>query len=66
MVQKIQSLAPWIESDTLRGLDHGIWSVLVHMLPQADVPVIPVSLDYHLEPKKLFELGRLLRSLRDD
>lgn len=66
VVDKITKLVPWIQKDTTRGLDHGIWSVLIHMFPEADIPVIPVSLDYNLPPKKLFELGRLIRELRDE
>ena len=56
IVKKITTLAPWIHPDATRGFDHGIWSVLMHMYPDANIPVIPVSLDYSMDPKMLFEL----------
>ncbi len=66
IVKKITTLAPWIHPDATRGFDHGIWSVLMHMYPDANIPVIPVSLDYSMDPKMLFELWRTLRDLRDE
>lgn len=48
------------------GLDHGTWSVLVHMFPEADVPVVQLSLDETQPPAFFFELGRRLRALRDE
>lgn len=48
------------------GLDHGTWSVLTHVWPDADVPVVQLSLDRTRDPRGHFELGRQLRSLRDD
>ncbi|MEZ4703982.1 MAG: 4,5-DOPA dioxygenase extradiol [Bdellovibrionota bacterium] len=47
------------------GLDHGAWSVLRHMYPQADIPVIQMSLDRAKTPKDHFELGKKLRFLRE-
>jgi 4,5-DOPA dioxygenase extradiol len=52
--------------DTSWGLDHGTWSVLCHLLPAADVPVIQVSLDETRPPSFHFELGRRLKPLRDE
>lgn len=48
------------------GLDHGIWTVLVHMFPQVDVPVVPLSLVPTLGPADMFAMGRALRSLRHE
>ena len=47
------------------GYDHGTWSVLVHMYPAADIPVIQLSIDYALPPSSHLALGRELRFLRD-
>jgi len=47
------------------GYDHGTWSVLVHMFPSADIPVVQLSLDYALPPASHLALGRELRFLRD-
>lgn len=47
------------------GLDHGTWSVLKYLFPQADVPVFQLSLDVRLSPAQHWELASLLRPLRD-
>lgn len=47
------------------GLDHGAWSVIRRMYPDADVPVIEMSLDYYQAPQYHFELAKELSALRN-
>ncbi len=47
------------------GLDHGTWSVLRWMFPDADIPVIQLSLDRRGSPQSHLELGRQLADLRE-
>jgi len=46
------------------GLDHGCWSVVKHLYPAADVPVIQMSLDYYQTPQAHYDLAKELASLR--
>lgn len=47
------------------GLDHGAWTVIKHLYPNADVPVIQMSLDYFQTPQYHYELAQELKSLRE-
>jgi 4,5-DOPA dioxygenase extradiol len=54
-----------INSDYKWGLDHGAWTVIKHMYPDADVPVVQLSLDYEKSPQLHYELAGELASLRN-
>jgi 4,5-DOPA dioxygenase extradiol len=53
-----------VELDQKWGLDHGAWSVIKHLYPNADVPVVQLSLDYFKTPQAHYELGQQLLALR--
>ncbi len=48
------------------GLDHGSWSLLVHLFPEADIPVLQLSLDLTQAPRFHYELGKALGYLREE
>jgi aromatic ring-opening dioxygenase catalytic subunit (LigB family) len=54
------------KGDPSRGLDHGAWLPLSLLCPQADVPVVELSLHRSLDPEAHFALGRVLQPLRDE
>jgi Uncharacterized conserved protein len=47
------------------GLDHGCWSVVKHLYPKADIPVIQMSLDYYQSPQYHYDLAKELAPLRN-
>jgi len=56
---------PKIVRDNQWGLDHGSWSVLRHMYPEADVPAFQLSLDARRSFREHLELGQEIRQLRE-
>ncbi len=55
-----------VRLDTRWGLDHGTWSVLCHAFPDADVPVIQLSIDETQPARFHYETAKQLASLRDE
>src|SRR5690606_10316095 len=53
-----------VELDQLWGLDHGNWSVVKHLYPNADIPVLQLSLDYSKRAEYHYSLAKELQILR--
>jgi len=66
LATEIQKLItnPAVELDHDWGLDHGTWSVVKHMYPDADIPVLQLSIDYYKPAAYHYELAKQLLSLR--
>jgi 4,5-DOPA dioxygenase extradiol len=64
-VQELVAPAPAVLDDAW-GLDHGAWSVLVHMYPDASVPVIQLGIDETASAAEHYQLARRLRPLREE
>ncbi|SEF64531.1 class III extradiol ring-cleavage dioxygenase [Paenibacillus sp. UNC499MF] len=53
-------------TDSGRGLDHGSWTLLYKMFPEADIPVIQLSVNPHLPPENQILIGEALRGLGEE
>lgn len=67
LVGKIKDkLGESVTIDNSWGLDHGAWSILVHMYPEADIPLLQISIDRNKTPRDHYELGVKLKELRNE
>ncbi len=67
LAKEVQSLVTStdIHLDDKWGLDHGSWTVIKHLYPDANIPVIQLSLDYTKTPQEHYELAKELAKLRE-
>ena len=64
--RRVKNLLPEIGSDPEWGLDHGAWSVLLHLFPRAQIPVFQLSIDYHAPLARHIEIGKKIAALRNE
>lgn len=55
-----------VRMDSTRGIDHGVWSILYHMYPNADIPVLQMSLNKNFSFLEHYHLGEKLKKLREN
>ncbi|HZV99537.1 MAG TPA: 4,5-DOPA dioxygenase extradiol [Methylophilaceae bacterium] len=68
LAQRVQALLgpTSVGLDEQWGLDHGTWSVLCHVFPDADIPVVQLSIDETQTAQFHYDLGKRLRPLREE
>jgi len=55
-----------VRLDESWGLDHGTWAVLTHVFPEADIPIVQLSIDERQPPTFHYKMGKRLASLREE
>ncbi|WGL59685.1 class III extradiol ring-cleavage dioxygenase [Pigmentibacter sp. JX0631] len=61
---ELKDFAPIL--DEKRGIDHGAWSILIHLFPSADIPVVLISQNLDLKLNQHYEIGKILRPFRNE
>src|SRR5436189_423276 len=65
IAHEVKKIVPSITETTDWGLDHGAWPMLMHLFPNANIPVFQMSIDYDAKHEYHYELGKQLKALRE-
>jgi 4,5-DOPA dioxygenase extradiol len=65
IARQVKKIIPSASETTDWGLDHGAWPMLMHLFPNANIPVFQMSIDYQATPDYHFQLGKQLQALRE-
>lgn len=65
IAKEVTKIIPTINETTEWGLDHGAWPMLMHLFPEANIPVFQMSISYYESSQYHYELGKQLKSLRE-
>ncbi|MDS0525625.1 dioxygenase [Clostridium sp. SHJSY1] len=66
ILDRLKAQGIQVKKDTTRGLDHGAWTLLMHVFPNADLPIIQVSVNSKLSPKEQIKIGTALKSFANE
>jgi 4,5-DOPA dioxygenase extradiol len=66
VIERLRGAGLPVGQDVTRGLDHGSWTLLYRMYPEADVPVVQVSVNPDLPPVEQVRIGEALRGLGEE
>jgi len=65
IAHEVKKIIPNVAETTDWGLDHGAWPMLMHLFPEANIPVFQMSIYYNAKPEYHYELGKQLKALRE-
>ncbi len=65
IAREVKRIVPDVQETTDWGLDHGAWPMLMHLFPEANIPVFQMSIYYDAPPQYHYDLGKQLSALRD-